>query len=107
MIGGVVANDVHDRGRGAARVVQIRQPVGKARPAMQQRRGGLAGDPGVPVGGTGHHAFKQPKDAAHAGHAVERGDEGVPSPEVPGLVETRYRAPLFQRVSAPGIRRRS
>ena len=75
VIGRLVADDVDDRGRGAAGVVQIGQAVGEAGTAVQQRRGGLAGHPRVAVGGAGHHAFEQAEHAVHAGNAVERGDE--------------------------------
>ena len=75
VIGRLIADDVDDRRLRAARVVQIGEAVGETWPAMQQRRCRLAGHAGIAIGRAGHHALEQAKDAAHAGHAVERGDE--------------------------------
>jgi hypothetical protein len=75
VIGCLVTNDINHRRRGPARVVQIRQTVGEARAAMQQRRRRLFRHPCIAVGGTRHHAFEQAKHAMHAGNPVERGNE--------------------------------
>ena len=75
VIGGVIADDIDDRRGGAARVVQIGQPVGEAGPEMQQRRRRLLLHAAIAVGHAGHRAFEQAQDRAHAPDLVERGDE--------------------------------
>ena len=75
MVGGLVADDVDHRGVGTAGVVQVGEAVGEAGAAMEQGGGRAAGHAGVAVGGAGDDAFEQAEDAAHAGDAVERGDE--------------------------------
>ena len=72
---GVVADDVDHRRPGAAGVVQVGQPVAHARAQVQQRRGGAAGHPRVPVGRAGGHALEQGEHRAHVGDVVQRGDE--------------------------------
>ena len=89
---------------GAARVVQVGEAVGEARPAMQQRRGRLAGHARVAVGGAGHHALEQSEHAAHA-RARGRVRRRSASPTCRGC-RSRYR----RRCSAGcgrGFRRRS
>ena len=75
MVGRVVADDVDHRRLRAPRVVQIGEAVGEARPAVQQRGRRLLRHARVAVGRAGRDALEQAEDAAHAGHAVERGDE--------------------------------
>ena len=75
MVGRVVADDVDDRHLGAARVVQVRQPVAQARPEVQQRRRGPIRHPRVAVGGAGGDALEQAEHRTHLRHGVERGDE--------------------------------
>ncbi len=75
VIGRLVADDVHDRGGSAARVVQVGERVRESRPAMEQGGRRLARHPRIAVGRAGHHALEQAQHAAHAGDAVERGDE--------------------------------
>ena len=75
VVGRLVAHDVDDRRLRAAGVVQVGEAVGEARAAVQQRRRRLAGHARVAVGRAGHHALEQAEHAAHAGHAVECGDE--------------------------------
>ena len=71
----LVTDDIDHRRMRAARVVHVGDAVGEARPAMEQRRGGLAGHARVAVGAAGHHDFGHAEDAAHALDLVERGDE--------------------------------
>ena len=71
----VVADDVHDRGEGTARVVQARHGVAEPRAEMQEGGGWLLGDPAVAVGGAGDDAFEQPEHSAHLWNLVERRDE--------------------------------
>ena len=73
--GGVGAHDDHHRGAGPAGVVQVGQAVGQAGAEVQQHRGGLPGDPGVAVSGSGGDALEQGQDAAHLGYRVQGGDE--------------------------------
>jgi hypothetical protein len=75
VIGRMITDDIDDRGKRALRVVQVGKPVGKARPAMKQRRRRPAGHAPVAVGATGHHRLGQAKHAAQSRHAVERGNE--------------------------------
>ena len=56
-------------------VVQVGQAVGQTGTQVQQHRGGLAGDPGVPVGGAGGDAFEQASTPRIGGHRVQRADE--------------------------------
>jgi hypothetical protein len=73
--GGVRADDDDHRGPGPAGVVQVGQAVGQARSEVQEHGGGLAGDPGVPVGGAGGDAFEQRQHPAHRRHRIQRADE--------------------------------
>ena len=75
MVGRLVAHDVDDRRLRAPGVVQVGEPVGEARAAVQQRRRRLARHARVAIGCAGHHALEQAEDAAHSRDAVECGDE--------------------------------
>ena len=75
MVGGLVADDVDDRGAGPARVVQIRQAVAETRTEVQERGRGLAGHAPVPVGRAGRDTFEQHEDRPHLRNVVEGGDE--------------------------------
>ena len=75
VIGGVVADDVDHRGRGAAGVVQVGAAVGIAGPEVQQGAGRLAGDAAVAVGGAGGDALEQAEHRAHARLAVQGRDK--------------------------------
>ena len=75
VVGGLVAHDVDDAGPRAAGVVQVRKSVREAWAAMQQRGRGLARHAPVAVGAAGDDVLLQAEDAAHAGDAVQRGDE--------------------------------
>jgi len=75
VIGGLIADDVDNAASRAPRVVQVREPVRKARPAMQQRGRRLAFDAVVTIGHAGDHVLLQAQHAAHAGALVQRGDE--------------------------------
>ena len=75
VIGRMIADDVdHARGR-LVGVVDVGEPVGEARPEMQQGRGRVVGHAVIAVGGAGHDALEQPQDAAHAVDPVERRDK--------------------------------
>ena len=75
MVGRMVADDVDDGRLRAARIVEVRKAVGEARPKMEKRRGGLFRHAAIAVRRTGHRAFKQSEDRAHALDLVQRGDE--------------------------------
>ena len=75
VVGGLVADDVDDAAAGAAGVVQAGEAVGEAGAAMQQGRRGLLRHAPIAVGGAGDDVLLQAEHAAHAGDAVERGDE--------------------------------
>ena len=75
MAGGVRADDDDHRGPGPAGVVQVGQAVGQARPEVQEHGCGLAGDPGVAVGGAGGDALEQRQHPAHLRHRNQRADE--------------------------------
>jgi hypothetical protein len=67
----MVADHVDDRGVRAARVVQVRQPVGHAWAQVQQRRGRPVGHAAVAVRRAGHHTLEQGEHSAHLRHGVE------------------------------------
>jgi hypothetical protein len=73
--GRVVADPVDDGRAGAARVVQVREPVGKARSEVQKGRRRPAGHPRPPVGRARADALEQPEHRAQLGHAVEGRDD--------------------------------
>ncbi len=75
MVGRLVADAVHHLRVRAPPIVQVGKPVREARAAMQQRGRGLPRHPRIAVGRAGDHALEQAEHAAHAGDAVERGDE--------------------------------
>ena len=75
VVGRVVADDVHDRGEGTARVVQARQGVAEPWAEMEEGGGWFLGDPAVAVGGAGDDAFEQPEHSTHLWNLVERRDE--------------------------------
>ena len=75
MVIGLVADNVHDGGAGALCVVQVGDAVRKAGPAMQQGRGGFAGDAVIGVGGTGDDGFVQTQHAMHSGDLVQSCNE--------------------------------
>ena len=71
----MVADDVDDRRRRPARVVQIGEAVGEAGTQVQERRGGLAGDAAIAVGGAGSDALEQAQHAAQARVRIEGADQ--------------------------------
>jgi hypothetical protein len=75
VVGGVVADDVHDRRRRPARVVEVGEPVGEARSEVQQRRRRALGHAGVAVGHAGHHALEQPEHRPHPVDPIDRRHE--------------------------------
>ena len=75
MVGGMVADDVDDRCRGASRVVQVGETVREPGPQVQQRARRLAGHAAVAVGGAGRDAFEKAQDGTHPGDRVDRRDE--------------------------------
>ena len=92
----VVADDVDDRRRRAARVVQIGEPVGEAGAEMQERRGRLSGDAAVAVGGAGGDALEQAQHAAQARVGIERADQMHFGSA--GIGETNLHAAVDQRL---------
>jgi hypothetical protein len=75
VIARLIADDVHHARWCAPGIMQVGQPVCEARPAMHQRRGGLAGDAVIGVGRTGCHRFVQTEHTAQPRDAVERRDK--------------------------------
>ena len=75
VIGCVVADDVDDGRRGAARIVEIGQTIGQARPQMEQRRRRFLGHAAIAVGHAGDGSLEETKDRTHALDLVERGHE--------------------------------
>jgi hypothetical protein len=75
VIGGVLADDVDDAGVGLLGVVQIGEPIGEARPQVQQGRSRLPQHAVVTVGCAGDDAFEQAQHTAHAWHLVEGRNE--------------------------------
>ena len=75
MIRGVIAHHIDDRSRRATRVVEVGEAVGEARPEVEQRRRGLAGDSAIAVGGAGRDPFEQAQDRADTRNGIERRDE--------------------------------
>ena len=73
--GRVVADDVHHRGVGAPRVVDVGGAVREPGSAMEQRRGRPSRHARVTVGASGHHRLREAEHATHAGDLVERRDE--------------------------------
>ena len=54
---------------------RLARPLARPGPQCSSVAAGLAGHARVAVGRAGHHALEQAEHAAHAGDAVERGDE--------------------------------
>ena len=75
VIGRVIADDINERRLGAARVVEVRQTIGEARPEMQQRAGRLVGHAAIAIRHAGDRAFEEAQDGAHTIDLVQRGDE--------------------------------
>jgi len=71
----LIADDVDDGAARAARVVQIRQPIGQAGTTVQERACRAAGDAVVAVGHAGDDVFVKAEHTVHAGDAIERRDE--------------------------------
>ena len=96
----MIADDVDDRRRRAACVVQIGKAVGEAGAEMQQRHGGLAGDPAVAVGGAGRNALEQAQHAAQTRIGVERADQmhlggaGIGEADLDAAIDQRLRERL-------------
>ena len=104
VIRGVVADDVHDRRRGPARVVQVGEPVGQARPEVQQRRRRALRHAGVAVGHARHDTLEQARAPA-ASRRHDRSRRRSASPRCRGSRSTpRRRSP---RASAADSRLRS
>ena len=75
MIRGMLADNVDDRHLRPARIVQVRDAVGKTGAEMQQRAGRLFGHACVAVRSSRHHPFEQTEHATHFRHAVKGGDD--------------------------------
>ena len=60
---------------GAARVVEVREPVAEPRSQVQEGRGGRVCHPRVAIGGPGRDALEQGQDRPHLRHRIQRGDE--------------------------------
>ena len=73
--GRMVADDVHRRGAGAPRVVDVGGAVREPGSAMEQRRGRPSRHARVTIGASGHHCLRKAGHATHAGDLVERRDE--------------------------------
>ena len=106
----MVADDVDDRRRRSARVVQIGEAVGEAGAEMQKRRGGLAGDAAVAVGGAGRDALEQAQHPAQARVGIERADQmhlggaGIGETDLHAAVDQGLRERLRAvHISAPSL----
>ena len=97
MVGRVIPDDVHDRGRRAPGVVQIGEAIGQPRTQMQQGRGGLAGDAAIAVRRAGGDAFEQTQHRAHGRGGIERGDKM--HFRRAGIGEADFDAAIDQRLS--------
>ena len=75
VVGGVGADDGHQRAACPAGVVQVGEPVGQAWPQVQQHRGGPASDPRVAVGRPGRDPLEQRQHPAHVRHGIKGADE--------------------------------
>ena len=75
MISRVIADDVDNRRRGAARVVEIGKTVGETWSEMQQGRRRLFSHAAIAVRHAGRHALEQGQHGPHAADPVECGDE--------------------------------
>ena len=75
MVCRVIANDVDQRDLGAARVVEIRQPVAEPRSKVQEGRGRRTRHPRIAVGGARRDTLEQCEDRSHLRHRIDRGDE--------------------------------
>ena len=106
----VIADDVDNRRRRPARIVQIGEAVGEAGAEMQQRRGRLAGDPAVAVGGAGRDALEQAQHAAQTRIGVERADQmhlgsaGIGEANLDATIDQRLRECLRAvHIRAPSL----
>ncbi len=75
VIGRVIADDVDERRRGAARIVKIGQTVGEAGAEVQQGAGRLLRHAAIAVGHAGDGAFEQAEHGTDTIDPVERRDE--------------------------------
>ena len=71
VIGGVVADDVHDRRAGPPGIVQVGDAVSEPRAHVEQGRCRASRHPAVAVSRPGHHAFEEGQHRAHLGDVVE------------------------------------
>ena len=71
----VIAHDVDHRDPGAARVVEVRQPVAEPRSQVKQGRGGRVRHPRVAIGSPGRDALEQGQNRPHLRHRIQRGDD--------------------------------
>ena len=97
--GGHVPDEVHDRGVGAARVVQVREGVREPRAEVEDGARGFTRHPGVAVRGAAHDGLVQPEDGSHrvCSEGIERADE--PHLGRPGVGEAHLNAALMKRVN--------
>src|SRR5215469_4852486 len=75
MVGGVIADDIHDGRRGFARVMEVRESIGQPRPEMEQRGCRLVCHPCVTVRRPGHDTLEQTENASHPVHPIKSGNE--------------------------------
>ena len=102
VVGGVVADDVHDRRRRPAGVVQVGEPVGEPGPEVQQRRRRSLGHACVAVGHPGDDALEQPEHRPHPVDPVDRGDEvHLRRPGLAKQTSTPLATSVRSRLSAP------
>ena len=117
VVGGVVADDVHDRRVRAPGVVQVGEAVAEAGAEVQQRRRRAVRHARVAVGRAGDDALEQAEHRPHPRLAVERGDEvhlgraGVGEAHVDVVVDERAQQGLGavhgHAVTVPSDRARS
>src|SRR6478736_331959 len=75
MIGSVVTDDIDDRRPRATCVVEIGEPVGQARPQMQQGSGRLLSHATVAIRHSGYRTFEKTEHDSHSLDPVERRHE--------------------------------
>ena len=91
----MIADDIDDRRRGAAGVVQIGKAIGETRPEVEKRRGGPARDAAITVGGTGCDTLEQAQHRPQPLHGVEGRDHmhfggaGIGETDVDAAIDQR------------------
>src|ERR1700733_6678565 len=75
MVGGLIADDVHQRNAGTLCVVEISETVGQTRSAMKQSRGWPPSQARIAVRRPSRHPLKKGEHTPYARDPVKRSDE--------------------------------